>query len=56
MSPTTLTGVQFTFSTVLLVLVAKWDISPALSTLLIRPVIGVIHVMITRLGALEGSV
>ena len=33
MSPTTLTGVQFTFSMVLFVLVAKWYISPALNKL-----------------------
>jgi hypothetical protein len=33
MSPTTLTGVQFTFSTVLFALVAKWYISPALNRL-----------------------
>jgi hypothetical protein len=36
MSPTTLTGVQFTFSLVLFALVAKWYISPALNRLPVR--------------------
>ena len=36
MSPTTLTGVQFTFSMVLFALVAKWYISPALNRLPVR--------------------
>jgi hypothetical protein len=33
MNPTTLTGLQFTFSTVLFALVAKWYIAPALNRL-----------------------
>ena len=36
MNPTTLTGVQFTFSMVIFALVARWYISPALSTLPVR--------------------
>jgi hypothetical protein len=36
MNPTTLAGLQFTFSTVLFALVAKWYISPALNRLPVK--------------------